>query len=235
MFLQKSILDQDMLKRARLLARAKGSHETPTLQETNRQRAGEDLRRYLLEKFCIEGMPGSEVATLAYHITRAGGQGLEDLALNATSAVKNGHRHVKKHAGKIYPEVGLDFVKCPMYKKRDSQRVVEEVPIYLPSTAFQKYITQDMVDNTAEFDKIVGDLDAYWDHPLVKAAKAEGIKRHVRPIALYWDGVVYTKKDSFFAFYVTDILSTQKFLSFLLRRSPNCSGGVVNKTLANNT
>ncbi|CAK9016517.1 unnamed protein product [Durusdinium trenchii] len=164
----------------------------------------------MTQAMSTDPQPKKRVATLAYHITRAGGQGLEDLALNATSAVKNGHRHVKKHAGKIYPEVGLGFVKCPMYKKRDSQRVVEEVPIYLPSTAFQKYITQDMVDNTAEFDKIVGDLDAYWDHPLVKAAKAEGIKRHVRPIALYWDGVVYTKKDSFFAFYVTDILSSEE-------------------------
>ena len=61
------------------------------------------------------------------------------------------------------------------------------------------------------------DLDNYDNHPVVQAARASGIKANVWPVALYWDGVAYTKNDSFMAFYVTDLLTSQKFLSFLLR------------------
>ena len=103
-------------------------------------------------------MAGSEVATLAYYITRAGGLGVEDLALNPKSASKNGHGHVRNHAGQIFPEVGMTHVQCPVHRKQDSGRSVEAIPMYLPSTAFNDYITDDMVHNVSESHvrKVVG-------------------------------------------------------------------------------
>ena len=154
-----------------------------------------------------------------HFITRAGGVGLEDLALPPSTASKNGHAHVRSKAGKIYPEVDLDYVTCPMFVKRDACRSSESIPIFLPSKAFQTFLTTEMLENHPKKDvaRVLGGLDSYDAHPVVEAAKHEGFKNLVRPVALYWDGVAYTKNDSFFAFYVTDILSTQKFLSFLLR------------------
>lgn len=72
------------------------------------------------------------------------------------------------------------------------------------------------------FDRIVGSLDNYHQHPVVLQAVEEGFPTRVRPIALYWDGVSYTKNDSFMGFYVTDILTSQKFVSFLLRAALSC-------------
>ena len=214
-----------MLKTARIRARKaqfqKASQEP--CEDAFQREAGKELRQYLLEKFCIEGMPGSEVATLSRLITRAGGVGVENLALPPESAVKNGQRHVKKNAGTIYPEVDLTYVNCPLHQKRESQRRVSQVPIYLPSSALAKYITKEMIENTSEkqLSNTVGGVSAYNNHPLVHSAKLMGYGKVVRPLALYWDGVVYTKNDTFFAFYVTDMLSSQKFLSFLLRvRAP---------------
>jgi len=167
----------------------------------------------------MEGMSGSDVATLSHFVTRAGGLGLHDLALEPKSASKNGHRHVKNHAGDIFPDVGVVYVDCPVHRKRDASRSSEGIPILLPSVAFQQYITHDMIYNQSkrEFQKVVGDLPSYDSHPVVVASKRDNLKARVRPIALYWDGVVYTKNDSFCAFYVTDLLTEQKFLSFLLR------------------
>ncbi|CAK9051241.1 Uncharacterized protein SCF082_LOCUS28143 [Durusdinium trenchii] len=158
------------------------------------------------------GMTGCEVATLSHFITRAGGVGLEDLALPPSTASKNGHAHVRSKAGKIYPEVDLDYVTCPMFVKRDACRSSESIPIFLPSKAFQTFLTTEMLENHPKKDvaRVLGGLDSYDAHPVVEAAKHEGFKNLVRPVALYWDGVAYTKNDSFFAFYVTDILSSEE-------------------------
>ena len=101
-----------------------------------------------------------------------------------------------------------------MFVKRESRRSVEQVPVYLPSTAFNQFLTEEMLnfnthDSRAAFEKMVGGL--------VAGARAENFQWPVRPVALYWDGVSYTNHDSFMGFYVTDILSGQKFLSFLVR------------------
>lgn len=209
---------KDMYKKARLDSQYDVPHDNADELETKRK-AGQELRRYILDKFVMEGMSGSDVATLSHFVTRAGGLGLHDLALEPKSASKNGHRHVKNHAGDIFPDVGVVYVDCPVHRKRDASRSSEGIPILLPSVAFQQYITHDMIYNQSkrEFQKVVGDLPSYDSHPVVVASKRDNLKARVRPIALYWDGVVYTKNDSFCAFYVTDLLTEQKFLSFLLR------------------
>ena len=214
-------------KRARASSngRAAALREDPDVRQA-KQQGGAELRQLLLEKFCVEGMSGAEVSTIAYYATRAGACGVGDLGLAPTSATKNGHAHVKNHAGAIYPEVDLSFVQVPMFTKREARRTVESVPILLPSKAFEKYLTQNLLQHPLDdFRKVVGELDGYLNHPVVQTAMAEGLESIVRPIALYWDGVVYTKNDSFWAFYCTDILSSQKFLSFLIRSEEMCQCG----------
>ena len=91
----------------------------------------------------------------------------------------------------------------------------------LPSTLFSKFVEHaGVLSKDAEnFRKMLEDLPCYDNHPVVQRARAAGNMKLVRPIALYWDGVRYSVHDSFTGFYVTDILSGQKFVSFLLRSS----------------
>lgn len=210
-----------MLKRARVNAAGGENLECSVdpILSTAKRHAGEQLRHYLLDKFCTEGLPGSEVATLAHYISRAGGLGVEDLALDPSRASKHGHAHVKNHMGNVYPEVDLAYVECPVYEKRDACRATVKIPIYLPSTAFSQFLTDDMLRNIPDdaLNKVLKGLENYHSHPVVRQAIADNFELRVRPIALYWDGVQYTNNDSFLAFYVTDILSEQKFMSFLLR------------------
>ena len=210
-----------MFKRARVCSRGDGDGDETTVTE-NQKKLGPQLREFLLDKYCLEGLTGADVASICFLATQAGAFGVADLALHPSLAAKHGNEHVKLHAGKIWPDLDLQYVDCPVYVKRESRRSNIEIPVYLPSTALDHYITEDMLDvksnkNKAAFDYAVAGVDNYDAHPVVCKAKSEGFEHVVRPVALYWDGVAYTKHDSFMGFYVTDILSSQKFLSFLIR------------------
>ncbi|CAE7837060.1 unnamed protein product [Symbiodinium sp. CCMP2592] len=189
--------------------------------------AGQQLRMFLLDRFCTGSLPGSDVAELCHYVTRAGGTGVATWALNPEQAARHGFEHIKLHAGKEYPEPDLDYVTVPLFEKRQSRRVAEKVPIMLPSTLFRKFVEVPSVQSKDEinFRKMLHNLPCYDNHPVVQRARAAGNTELVRPIALYWDGVRYSVHDSFTGFYVTDILSEQKFVSFLLRSEDMCRCG----------
>ena len=210
-----------MFKRARVCSHGDGDG-TETLVTESQKQFGSQLREFLLDKYCLEGLAGADVASICFLATQAGACGVADLALDPSLAAKHGNEHVKLHAGKIWPDLDLQYVDCPVYVKRESRRSTVQIPVYLPSTALDHYVTEDMLDvksnkNKDSFDYAVAGVDNYDAHPIVCKARAEGFEHVVRPVALYWDGVAYTNHDSFMGFYVTDILSSQKFLSFLIR------------------
>jgi hypothetical protein len=62
---------------------------------------------------------------------------------------------------------------------------------------------------------------AYTDHPVVRAA-APGA---VLPLALYLDGVPYSKSDGFLAFWVYNLLTMRRHLVAVLRKSFGCTCG----------
>ena len=207
-----------MFKRARLIndGSEHGAFEDPAVLALKAE-AGKQLRTFLLEKYCLDGLPASTVATIAYWCTKAGGLGVQDLAVHPSQAVKHGSEHIKNAAGKIYPEPNLTRVFTPMYVKRETRRVEQDIPVYLPSQAFKDYVDDLAAQTWPNMPRLVGDIGIYKNHPVVVQAELENNQITVRPIALYWDGVQYTNHDSFMGFYVTNILSGQKFLSFLVR------------------
>lgn len=134
------------------------------------------------------------------------------------TASKHGHEHIRLHAGKIYPDPDLVYVDTPMFLKRDARRSVEQVPVLLPSTALTEFVTAEVSRSTELSDATLRGLECYKSHPVVQRASRETPGTLVRPLALNWDGVQYSINDNFMGFYITDILSGQKFLSFLLRQ-----------------
>ena len=184
--------------------------------------AGKRLRMFLLDRFVMGSLPGSDVAELCHWITTAGGTGVSDWALKPEQASRHGHEHLELHAGKEFPEPDLFYVQVPLFEKRQSRRVSEPIPMMLPSTLLKNYVFRPEVlaKDEANFCKMVQGLPSYENHPVVCRARAAGQKSLVRPLGLYWDGVRYSVHSSFTGFYITDILSGQKFVSFLLRRFP---------------
>ena len=92
----------------------------------------------------------------------------------------------------------------------------------LPSTKlFELFVEKpEVMSKSAKRYELFNGLPCFEEHPVVLNARSQGIP--VRPIALYWDGVsYYSVHDSFTGFFVTDLLSEQKFLSFLLTKQPS--------------
>ena len=89
----------------------------------------------------------------------------------------------------------------------------------LPSKLLEKFVNCPEVLNKSQknFETLLRGLPCYEQNPIVQRARESGLENQLRPLALYWDGVQYSVHDTFTGFYMTDILSGQKFLSFLLR------------------
>ena len=80
--------DGSMRKKARVEARL-DAEPCPVAHELRNQ-AGQKLRMFLLDRFCMGTLPGSDVAELCYLITQSGGIGVADLALRPDRAVAHG-------------------------------------------------------------------------------------------------------------------------------------------------
>ena len=64
----------------------------------------------------------------------------------------------------------------------------------------------------------LAELPAYRDHPVVTEALARGVPAwQIRPLAIYVDGVQYTRRDSFDAVYVQDLTSGRRHLAWVFR------------------
>ena len=141
--------------------------------------------------------------------------GVSDLALRPEVAKSHGHAHVRRTAGKFFPEPDVTYIDTPLFLKREVRRVNEKVPMMLPSKLFELFVEKpEVMSKSAKRYELFNGLPCFEEHPVVLNARSQGIP--VRPIALYWDGVSYSVHDSFTGFFVTDLLSEQKFLSFLL-------------------
>ena len=112
----------------------------------------------------------------------------------------------------------LTYVQVPLFVKREGRRSSEPVPMVLPSTLFRDFVeTPEVLKKSADnYDNLLKGLPCYEQQPLVQQSRAAGTEQSLRPVALVWDGVQYSVHDAFTGFYVTDILSQQKFVSFLL-------------------
>ena len=56
-------------------------------------------------------------------------------------------------------------------------------------------------------------LNLYDQHPIVLDALAAGLpKEHIIPVAVYFDGVQYTKNENFLGFYVTNLRTKRQQL-----------------------
>ena len=191
------------------------AHDEPLTEQ--RAIAARELRKVLLDLFILGTLPASDIATISHWATQAGAQGIADLALKPEQAVPHGHRHLKLCMERIVPDIPLAHVNTPLYAKREARRSTEAVPMVLPSTLFRLYVEHESVLSKSEENcRLFHGLPSYERNEILQQARAEGLESQVRPIALYWDGVQYSAHDSFMGFYVTDLLSQQKFLSFLL-------------------
>lgn len=195
------------------------SCENEAFQTTNA--AVSEIRQQLLEAYVSGGAICNAVwiAKLCHWISKAGLEGLEDLALSPETAPKHASDKLKILLSKDYHDPELVFINTPVMDKRLSTRVSTQIPIRLPSAIFN---SEQIKNEPPGPDPLLAenllDQESFTKHPVVQANKELHWSRII-PIAMYFDGVSYTKHDSFWAFYVRNLRTGVQELCILIRAS----------------
>ena len=212
-------------KRARFLENPwrDGSAQSEEVAAQRRQ-AGKILRLMLLERYFQGKMTAVDVTVFAFHITQCGGEGLEDLSLSPER--ESGHNEKLDHlVMREFPPPEVVHVPIPMYDSRTIRRCTVDMPMRLPSAilrASSENLPDEVLQVREASDPLADKLGmGFRQHAVTRALKARGVPDwQLRPLARYWDGVPFTKKDSFVAMYMHDMRLGRKDLVFLMRPAP---------------
>ena len=185
---------------------------SPSMQQDNDGGAG--LREYLLHEYKVGSLPAVAVATIAWWACRAGAHRVADLAYPPSG------RHQAEHIRCALGAKGIDsfyVLKLPMWNKVAEQRELMDFPMHLPHEAFAAAYTLDPTRFA------MGAVDpeqlppSYWKHPLVDYNPV--------PLGFFSDAVPHSHKDSFIAYYWSELISGKRHLICSLRKSDMCTCG----------
>ena len=104
----------------------------PEIQETNHRDHGCELRKFLwFSHLTSKNVDATFLAQLSYHITQAGGVGVEDLAMTPES--KHSSEHIRLLLGQEFDDPEPYYVKTPcMIRLLQSARRLACQSTFLP-------------------------------------------------------------------------------------------------------
>ena len=112
-----------------------------------------------------------------------------------------------------------------MNEKRTSIRSPVSTPIHLPHEAILK--DYDPLEHAA--CTYVSEAEKYpmfAEHPITQQAQADGLPAcQVIPVALYWDGISYTKNESALCYWAQNMRTLKKELLATVRKEDLCKCG----------
>ena len=178
---------------------------------------GQGLREHMIKEWKYGRMTSEAVCTLSWHISRAGGSGVADLALNPKLTKQA--EHLRK-ALEVKSKDSFYLARIPLWDKADEDRKYFDFPMYLPHDAFGKNFNR----SPESFDPALNDESflprSYFTHELYLSKKGKAC-----PIGYFSDAVPHTNRDSFFSFYWSSIFSGERFLICSLRKQDLCQCG----------
>ena len=180
--------------------------------------AGQRLRELLLTKHVSGQMAADLLCKIAWWHQRSGGCGLDDLALDpdVDSNKRKANRLAETVMMRTYRSPNLYYVSVPCYDKLACKRTAVSIPTKLPHESLWRDFGNAEETSTDDSSQIFG--NAYDDHPVVRHAVSQGVPWYrIRPVAVYADGIQYTKRDSLHALYFHDLRSGKKYVFATIR------------------
>ena len=178
---------------------------------------GVSLRRYILERYRSGDFSATDVCTLAHCAVQAGAEGVSDLALPPSSSSGNFSKHLKR-ALALRAESTFYIAEVPMFDKDTQSRYLARFPMNLPHDIF----AYEYARNPSSFDLNNFNMDAVPSHFFSHEVTQEFGPRVV-PLGYFSDGVPFTNKDSFIAYYLSNILTGDRFFICSVRKSDICA------------
>lgn len=199
-----------------------GLHEAPVPLDY-RAAIGKQYRAWSVGKHVSGEMNAVFMCSMAYFHTESGGVGLEDFSIKIECVEKHASEHCKMILAREFSRPDLFNLKAPLYCKKDAHREMIDIPMRVAhatlDSAHDHHEDSDVIDMPSQFWH-----NAYINHPVVRRELSKGTHwTRILPIALYWDGVKYTTRDSFVGFYFRDLRTGKQYLAMLVRLSPRFS------------
>jgi hypothetical protein len=121
-----------------------------------------------------------------------------------------------------FPLSDLYHLDMPQYNKHSCRRVASPIGINLPTRCLAAEVVKlqsDVQDGGGPSHATNPDFGPnYNDHPIVINARSLQIPEQlIRPVALYWDGVQYNKKQGFVGMFLHDLKADKRHLIFIIR------------------
>ena len=188
--------------------------------------AAELLFEFIVDLKLSGKLSAKSACVLAFYAVKAGVVGCEDLkkiALNPTAQSGKYSRQFDQRVGHPDSE-GYVYVDAAMNSRSSSARLVNKVPI-LP--AHDCLVAEWALANTAlqEQRDAMNWPRCFWNHPVYKSATQAGRGEFVWPIALYMDGVQFTREDSCLGIWLICLITGRRWLLVALRKSEMCGCG----------
>jgi hypothetical protein len=153
---------------------------------------------------------------LSHYVSETGAKGLDDFNIGPESAnlTQNAARHVRAVLEKEFADPDYYDIAVPMHDKKQVVRTQTVVSCRLPHECIMDgHIADD--ERTAEFEK---DNPDFCTTDLARDRLENGYSKScINPVALYWDGVRYSKNYGFVGLYCENLLSRRKYLIAAVR------------------
>ena len=210
-----------MAARAAAFALQQGARPSSTEEPPNGPSdGGAGLRAHLLSEYKKGALSAKAVCTIAWHATSAGAANVSDLAYDPASPGQHQAEHLRAAIGARAAST-FYMGSVPMWDHVAEQRIYIDFPINAPHEQFasayeaspKDFRVGDMADRSV--------LPALYGQHMVVQAQGD----LACPIGYFSDAVPHTKKDSFYAFYWSNLLTGTRYLICALRKSDLCKCG----------
>lgn len=180
----------------------------------------------MLANLYFEGkLSAKNLCVLSFWAVKSGAKGqVEDFAMHPKASTGHYQRHLdsalglKEHSDKLF------WTRCPWFSKSTATREPHDLAVLPPHEA----LYDEIQSNPGARDKLEAELaegglaQAFLEHPIY-TGRLDG--EPVYPVAIFVDGVPFTKRDSLLAFYSYNLCTGVRHLNAVLRRSWMCKCG----------
>ena len=198
---------------------AESGPESPPSKED----AVSSLVDYLVTRKLLGKMSAKEVCCISYWAHQAGLDGpIKDFALKPDSPTGHFERKFAAAMGYEQYQGRAMILDVPGHSASTMSRVVHQLP-FIPAheALHDEMLNTPGLDETLAADVAVGAWpDSYVHHPVTRASAGKAM-----PLALYMDGVPYTKNDGLLGVWVYNCLTQVRHFLGALRKSKVCRCG----------
>ena len=178
----------------------------------------------LVHLYLSGSMAAKSLAILCHWAHHAGvGGSAASLAMPPGRQTGKYKKHVDSALGLDARDAAFYEIDVPGHSKHDVGRIIHKMRAQPPHEVLHAEIVSnpELHERLSQATTEEVWAPVYHDHPVVAAAGAN----EVFPVAVYLDGVPYTKQDSFLGVYCYNLVSGKRHLTAILRKRLMCRCG----------